>query len=127
MMRRLALLAVLALSACATSQHTWSGASLCELTRPATGELTGEAWLALLLRGYDPVSHRATAPAVECTGAQVRWEGPALLCSDGTTTRTALPDQAITDKDVLMTPVDDRLRLVWIITNRFASGDALGP
>jgi hypothetical protein len=127
MMRRLVPFALVALGGCAAGQHTWSGASLCELTRPAGGELSSDTWLALLLRGYDPASRRATTPAVDCTGSQVRWEAPALQCSDGATTRTALPDQAITDKEVVVTPLGDDLRLVWIITSRFASGDALGP
>jgi len=127
MMRRLAPLALAALCACGARQHTWSGATLCELSIPDEGEITADTWLALLLRGYDPVSRRATAPAVECTGAQVRWDGPALLCADSTTSRTTLPDQPISAKDVLVTPVGDTLKLVWIATNRFASGDALGP
>lgn len=127
MIRRLIPIAALALGACAGGQHTWSGDALCELTRPAAGEPTGDTWLALLLRGYDPVTRRATSPAVECTGGQVRWEAPAFQCSDSASARTALPDLAITDKEVVVTPLGDGLRLVWVITNRFASGDALGP
>lgn len=127
MIRRLAPFALLVVAGCAARPHTWSGASLCELQRPGAGEVSSDTWLALLLRGYDPGTRRATSPAVECTGAQVRWDAPALLCSDGATTRAPLPDQPITEKDVVVTPLGDSLSLVWIVTNRFASGDALGP
>jgi len=127
MTRRFAPLLLLALGACAAGQHTWSGATLCELERPIGGELASDTWLALLLRGYDPASRRATSPAVDCTGAQVRWDAPALQCSDPGPARTALTDQPITDKEVVVTTIDEQLRLVWIITSRFGSGDALGP
>ncbi|OFX21916.1 MAG: hypothetical protein A2V77_20615 [Anaeromyxobacter sp. RBG_16_69_14] len=66
-------------------------------------------------------------PALDCTGAQVRWNGPALACEDGAVARAALPDRPLATTDVLATPVSPTRTLVWIPTSRFASGDALGP
>jgi hypothetical protein len=66
-------------------------------------------------------------PALDCTGAQVRWNGPALACEDGPGARTTLPDRPLASADVLTTPISPTRTLVWIPTIRFASGDALGP
>jgi hypothetical protein len=64
---------------------------------------------------------------VDCAGAQVRWEAPALLCQDASTARAELPERPLADDDVVVSPVDRDHRLVWIQTGRFASGDAFGP
>jgi hypothetical protein len=84
-------------------------------------------WTGLLLRGIDPTTRRATNPALDCTGTQVRWDGPVLACEDGSLVRTALPERPTTREDLIVTPVSPDLSLVWIVTSRFASGDALGP
>jgi hypothetical protein len=124
---RPALLAALlvAASGCAKGAHPWSRATLCEA--PSTGTTEPSTWLALLLRGWDPQSRLATSPAVDCTGAQVRWDAPALLCADGATARAVLPDRPLGADDVVVEPLGEGFRLVWVITNRYASGDGLGP
>src|SRR5512137_2366473 len=93
----------------------------------AAGPPDVRSWTDLLLRGVDPVTQRATTPALDCTGAQIRWDGPVLACEDGTLSRTMLPDHAIVAPDVVVSPVSPDRSLVWIVTSRFASGDALGP
>lgn len=98
--------------------------ALCSRDRVGDG---ASDWTALLLRGIDPVTQRATTPALDCTGSQVRWDGPALACADGTLARTMLPERPITAADVIVTPVSVDLSLVWVVTSRLASGDALGP
>ncbi len=129
-MRRSVLAAVLAVAAtaCAGTQHAWSGRRLCEIEKDAPGDPRDPtAWFALLLRGWDPGTRRATSPAVDCTGAQVRWDAPALLCADPSTAKVLLPDRPLGPEDVVVAPLDPSHRLVWIPTNRYASGDALGP
>lgn len=127
-MRRLVAASLaLSLSACA-HEHPWFDTALCAVERPAgSPEPREDAWLGLLLSGWDPATRRATTPAVDCTGTQVRWLGPALRCADGSTTLAALPERPLAASDVIVAPFGDRYRLVWIVTTRFASGDGLGP
>jgi len=114
----------LAALACAGRQ----GPALCVLDRAAgAGRPDADTWIALLLRGYDARSRRVTSPPIDCTGAQVRWEGPALRCDDTRAASTLLPDRPVTAGDVLATPVSPDTTLVWIATTRYATGDASGP
>lgn len=127
-MRRAAALVPLALAAagCAGPQRPWSGAEYCHLDAASAPE-GHERWIALLVRGYDPATRRATSPAIDCANLQVRWEGPALACADGTLATTMLPARPLEEGDVFVSPAVDGYRLVWVMTNRYASGDALGP
>ncbi|MFL5365205.1 MAG: hypothetical protein ACJ781_06970 [Myxococcales bacterium] len=84
-------------------------------------------WFALLVRGYDPRTGAVTTPAVDCTGAQVRWDAPAALCVDGSVTRTLLPARPLDARDLVVAPYAENIQLVWVITARYAVGDALGP
>jgi len=103
-------------------------AGQCVMERQGTAERPDVAgWIALLLRGVDPVTRRVTTPALDCTGAQVRWEGPALACDDSALARTALPERPLVPEDVITSPARERETLVWIVTSRFASGEAVGP
>lgn len=102
--------------------------ALCVLDRRGgADEPDASTWVALLLRGYDPATRRLTSPALDCTGTQVRWEGPALSCDDGALARTALPDRPLEPRDVHAVPVAAGTTLLWIATTHFASGDAVGP
>jgi hypothetical protein len=116
-------------TACSGPQHPWSREEACTATKSADQSVDNdwELWVQLLLRGYDKETHRATSPAIDCTGAQVKWDAPALACNDTATARAQLPDKPITEADVVVNQITPELRLVWVITNRFASGDALGP
>lgn len=117
----------LVLAGCA-HEHPWYDTALCAVDRPAGSlEPREDTWLGLLLSGWDPATRRATTPAVDCTGAQVRWQGPALRCADGSTALATLPERPLAAGDVVVAPFGERYRLVWIVTTRFASGDGLGP
>ena len=123
-------LALLTLGACAGAPVPagWPDSALCVANRPVEGTSpTPAEWAALLLSGLDPATRRATSPALDCAGTQVRWEGPALGCEDGTLARTALPERPIADGDVLVSPLGPGRAIVWVVTGRFASGEALGP
>ncbi|HET8542778.1 MAG TPA: hypothetical protein VFL83_23085 [Anaeromyxobacter sp.] len=128
MHRVLASLSLAVLAAGCAGPHPWSRTALCEMDRAGGGAEPGASdWARLLLRGWDAETGRATSPAVDCTGTQVRWEGPALACDDGSTARAVLPDRPLGPEDLVVTPLEGRTRLVWIVTNRYASGDGLGP
>jgi hypothetical protein len=128
MPRSLALAPVCALLACASGPHPWSGRSLCEagIDRNAPS-IDADTWFALLLRGWDPRTREVTTPAVDCTGSQVRWEAPAAACADGSLAKTLLPSRPLGPGDVVVTPYAEDVQLVWVMTGRYASGDALGP
>jgi hypothetical protein len=126
---RQSVLAQLALAiACATPPHPWSNTSLCGMERtPEPPASEHEPWLLLLVRGYDRRTHEATTPAVDCTGAQVRWDGPAMACVDGSVSSTLLPPRPLGASDVVVSAQEQGIQLAWVITNRYASGDAVGP
>jgi hypothetical protein len=128
-MRRRTLSAALplALASCAGPQHPWPDAARCELSGPEATAPGPEKWVRLLLRGYDPESRKVTSPALDCTTAQVRWEAPAFACFDNALATTVLPPRPLSESDVIVSRVGEGFGLVWIVTNRFASGDALGP
>jgi hypothetical protein len=123
----LAGLGILALS-CARPPHPWSDETLCQLERESgSAEVDADAWYSLILRGYDAQTRRVTSPAVDCTGAQVRWEAPALACSDNATAKVLLPDKPLTPDDVVVSKLSEDVRIVWVVTNRYATGGGLGP
>lgn len=127
-MKRTVLTLLVFMAGCAGARHPWTGDWLCEAEKQQPGDPEDPmAWIRLLLRGFDPETRRATSPAVDCTGAQVKWEAPALLCADATMARALLPDRPLGPEDVIVTPIDESHRLVWVVTNRYASGDGLGP
>jgi hypothetical protein len=122
-------LAVVAAVGCATAPPPARVApAVCTAPRVAGAPAPdATTWIALLLRGVDPATRRATQPALDCRGAQVRWEGPALACEDGTPARTLLPDQPLSPESVIEARLGAGRWLVWIVTGRYATGDAVGP
>jgi len=128
MPRPLALAPLCALLACASGPHPWSGRSLCEAPIDRNAQtIDADTWFALLLRGWDPRTREVTTPAVDCTGTQVRWEAPAISCTDGSLAKTLLPSHPLGEADVVVTPYAEGIQLVWVLTGRYASGDAVGP
>jgi hypothetical protein len=127
-MRRVAVAFALLLAAGCAGEHPWSGTTLCAADRVGAGaEPSDIAWLSLLLSGWDPATRRATRPAVDCTGAQVRWEGPAQRCTDPSAALAESPDRPLGPEDVIVSKLGEDFRIVWVVTNRYASGDGLGP
>ena len=113
---------------CATTvPRSWAQNDMCPARRVAAVEKPpADSWLSLLLEGYDPATRRATNPAVDCTGARVVWSAAAYACTDGDAARKELPLGPIAAEDVLTFPAGPGLWLTWIITGRYASGDAVG-
>ncbi len=127
---RTSLLATLvAVSGCAAivPQHPWPSAALCSAALRGEAPPDARTWMTLLLQGWDPATGRATRPALDCSGAQVRWDAPAALCADPSSALATLPEGPLTAADVVVSELDPKHRLVWITVTRFADGDALGP
>jgi len=69
----------------------------------------------------------ATSPAIDCEGRQVTWAGPGLACADNNLAQTVLPPRPLGEEDLVVSQLGPDRQLVWVITNRYASGDAYGP
>jgi len=124
------LLAALAL-ACAAGprqeEHPWAENALCAMERPWDAPVGTDVLLSLVVRGWDPRTRMATSPAIDCEGRQVAWTGLGLACADNNLSQTVLPPRALGEEDVVVSQLGPDRQLVWIITNRYASGDAYGP
>ncbi|MGC3998877.1 MAG: hypothetical protein QM767_16060 [Anaeromyxobacter sp.] len=114
----------LALPACApTSPHPWSYEGICSVDVDMGQAADAAAWRRLVLGDR---SHRGVR---DCTGTPVVWEGPVLQCGDAEVTRAALPARPASEggEDVVVSDVDPSHKLVWVLTDFLATGDALGP
>jgi hypothetical protein len=80
-------------------------------------------WFSLLVRGY--VSTGAIArPARDCEGEVVSW--PADACAADAQV-TPLEPEPLGDRDLVVSHLGDGRRLVWVQTEHFANGEAVGP
>jgi hypothetical protein len=117
------------LGGCAVKPRAaWSDQQVCWVERAEGQPHTPEFWTTFLLRGLDPRTRQPTSPAIDCVGEQVTWEGAGLACVDNSLARTMLPGRPLTAEDVVVSPVGaPGVFLVWVMTNRYSSGEALGP
>lgn len=80
-------------------------------------------WLSLLLRGYDPERPRLPDPPQACSGERV--VAPPDPCDPARPAMT--PVERLDDRALVFGDAGDGALLVWAMTHRSASGDALGP
>jgi hypothetical protein len=120
--------------------------ALCSIESPrvAAGSvptLRYEQWARLLLRDYTPGF--AAANARDCTNQPVEWRefrgNCAEYCDEPTNQQRpeaercrvpvsdVVPQRPISDDDVIVTRIGPTLRLVWVITDRYSNGEAVGP
>ncbi len=100
------------------------------LCRIARGRTTGpdvppEAWLSLLLHGYDANTSQVVGAPLDCTGTPIAWQDVDDNCV--ARLETPLPAGRLTPNSVVVANLDANTRLVWIQLQRFQDGDALGP
>ena len=81
-------------------------------------------WFALLLRGYQ-MSGELERPALTCGGTPVNLEGDG--CPGETAAVRINPGTIVSTRDVTVANVNDTRRLVWVVTDRYADGQAEGP
>jgi hypothetical protein len=79
-------------------------------------------WFSLIVRGYE-ANGDIPRPTHDCQGQVVAWTADA--CSEPDT-RTLLPTP-LSERDIVVSHLGEGRRLVWVITDRFTSGEALGP
>ncbi len=108
-------------------EHPWAENALCAMERPWDAAVGTDVLLTLVVRGWDPRTRMATSPAIDCEGRHITWSGPGLACADNNLAQTVLPPRALGEEDVVVSQLGPERQLVWVITNRYASGDAYGP
>jgi hypothetical protein len=79
-------------------------------------------WFSLIVRGYQ-ANGDIPRPTVDCEGQAVAWTADA--CSEPDT-RPLLPTP-LSERDIVVSHLGEGRRLVWVITDRFTSGEAIGP
>ena len=120
--------------------------ALCAIPAPqaragSVPTLRWEQWVRLLLRDY--TAGFAAANVRDCTNQPIQWRefngACAEYCDEPSNQhrpeaeRCRVPmseliaQRPITEDDVVVTRVSPSLRLVWVITDRFTNGEAVGP
>jgi hypothetical protein len=116
------LLLVLGLSGCAPRPAF--PPAICTLPRQFLIEaraLRPDVWYRLLVdRGLDG------APC-DCTGKPIEWQAPPQSCREAEPSSMPLPTAPFSAVDLVLSTAADDMKLVWVITQRFDDGDAVGP
>jgi hypothetical protein len=84
--------------------------------------LPAQFWFSLMVRGYQ-ANGDIPRPTLDCEGQMVAWTADA--CSEPDT--HALLPTPLSERDIVVSNLGEGRRLVWVITDRFTSGEALGP
>jgi hypothetical protein len=113
------------LAGCAGAPRAPEGVCRADRNRNAGGDVSSEAWLSLLLHGYDTTSGQLVGAPLDCTGTPIAWQDVDDKCA--VHLETPLPVGKLTPSSVVVTNLDATTRLVWVQLQRFPDGDALGP
>lgn len=101
--------------------------AICRMERShgAGPDVPPEAFLQLLLHGYEATNGLVVGPLLDCTGTPIGWQEVDDNCA--TRSDTPLPPSRLTSNSVVLANLDANTRLVWVQLQRFPNGDALGP
>jgi hypothetical protein len=107
----------------------------------AVANLRYDGWSRLLLKDYQ--SGFAAGNARDCMNQPVTWQDFPGRCEEycddpanearaeedrcKAPQSSAVPQRAISEDDVVVSRLTGALRLVWVITDRFTNGEAVGP
>jgi hypothetical protein len=80
-------------------------------------------WFSLLVRGYVP-SGAIGRPTRDCEGQLVSW--PADACAADAEVKPLDPEP-LGENDLVVSHLGEGRRLVWVQTEHFANGEAVGP
>lgn len=100
-----------------------------EAEESQAGQLPAQIWFQVLLRNYNRKTGLVTAPVKDCSGKLVEVPRPpeTAACMAASDTGVALPERALVEDDLVITPIDGNRQLVWVKARYFDDGDALGP
>jgi hypothetical protein len=95
-----------------------------ELDKPPVNRaLPAAFWYSLIVRGYQATGD-IPRPSQDCEGQLISWN--ADQCAVEADARPVAPN-ALTEKDIVVDHLGEGRRLVWVLTERFVNGEALGP
>jgi hypothetical protein len=94
-----------------------------------SGDVPAEVWFQILLRNYNRKTSQVARPVRDCSNREVGSTGDETMdtCLRGDTTAKALPEQPLTQDDLLIVPTEEGQLIVWVQLERFDNGEALGP
>lgn len=113
------------LAGCASAPRAPEGVCRVDRNRNAGPDVPSEAWLSLLLHGYDTTTGHLVGAPLDCTGTPIAWQDVDDNCA--VHLETPLPVGKLTPSSVVVANLDTTTRLVWVQLQRFPDGDALGP
>jgi hypothetical protein len=116
---------MLLLAACGGSSPKASEPMVCWLARDASLPIRANDWVELLTR--PKVWQQQIFADQDCTGAAIWWEPPDADCVVKSPLPEAPKPTQLREGDVYERVVSDQVRLVWVVTHRFASGEGFGP
>jgi hypothetical protein len=86
-------------------------------------DLPAPFWYSLMVRGYQATGD-IPRPSQDCTGQLIAWT--ADQCAIESDSRTTVP-AALTERDIVVDHLGEGRRLVWVLTERYVNGEAMGP
>jgi hypothetical protein len=127
-------LALCALGSLACKKTTDGPMALCaaeveggDALETQSNEVPPDVWFALILKSYNVKSKEPARPARDCTNKPLVVEDEAALACIQYDA-PALPSRPLDgEKDLEITGLDEGTALVWVRTDYFENGDALGP
>lgn len=92
-------------------------------------DIPGPVWFGVVLRNFNGRTMEVVRPTTDCSGKSLEPEDEEIkLCLDERAPGKALPARALDDEDDLtITPLDTGGALVWVRTEYYESGEAIGP
>lgn len=98
---------------------------LCYLAKGSNEPIRANDWVELITR---PKLWRSQVFAdQDCTGAEIWWEPPDRDCLIKSPLLEEPKPTQLREGDIYERVVSDQVRLVWIVSHRFANGDGFGP
>ena len=98
-----------------------------EAVETQSNDVPPDIWFALILKSYNSKTHEPARPARDCTNKPLVIEDEAVA-SCIKHDAPALPPRPLDgEKDLELVALDEGQALVWVRTDYFEDGDALGP
>ncbi|MBC8074374.1 MAG: hypothetical protein IAG13_39000 [Deltaproteobacteria bacterium] len=100
-----------------------------EAAEAQSGQMPTYIWYQFLLKNYNRKTGMVASPLKDCSNRLVEPElAPEQAeCLTGKDAGQPLPDRALTDDDLLISPLEDGRTLMWVKAKHFTDGEALGP